>query len=246
MKLIRHLKSDWFRYGFETIAVVVGILVAFGLDNWNQSRKADIETFKYLHNIKKDIVADTIAISNMIERGRVMEDRMKDYYGYYEQGDWSIQELADSCKHTGIYLFSYLPINNTYNDMLSSGKSSMLNDQIRNQLAQLKKTQDLMTIISDHLVFDVKTNIHEVEKYWNMEESDFFFSSISQSREIKGVPEAEYLTNDEQSLMQGLRFHHNIFNWTFKTTDMLRIRGNRIIHQSKQIIDQIDSNDPSN
>lgn len=32
------MKTDWFRYGFETIAVVVGILVAFALDNWNEER----------------------------------------------------------------------------------------------------------------------------------------------------------------------------------------------------------------
>ena len=26
MRIIKHLRSDWFRYGFETIAVIVGIL----------------------------------------------------------------------------------------------------------------------------------------------------------------------------------------------------------------------------
>ena len=36
---MKHLKSDWFRYGFETLAVIVGILVAFALENWNQERK---------------------------------------------------------------------------------------------------------------------------------------------------------------------------------------------------------------
>lgn len=40
MKIIEHLKSDWFRYGFETQAVIVGILSAFALENW---RDAEIE-----------------------------------------------------------------------------------------------------------------------------------------------------------------------------------------------------------
>ena len=39
MKILKHLKSDWFRYGFETLAVVVGILIAFALENWNAERK---------------------------------------------------------------------------------------------------------------------------------------------------------------------------------------------------------------
>ena len=36
MKIINHLKTDAFRYGFETIAVVAGILVAFALDYGNE------------------------------------------------------------------------------------------------------------------------------------------------------------------------------------------------------------------
>lgn len=35
MRVFKHLRTDWFRYGFETLAVVVGILAAFALENWN-------------------------------------------------------------------------------------------------------------------------------------------------------------------------------------------------------------------
>jgi hypothetical protein len=31
MKIFKHLRSEWFRYGFETLAVVIGILAAFAL-----------------------------------------------------------------------------------------------------------------------------------------------------------------------------------------------------------------------
>ena len=34
MRIFKHLRSDWFRYGFETLAVIVGILAAFALENW--------------------------------------------------------------------------------------------------------------------------------------------------------------------------------------------------------------------
>ena len=39
MKIFKHLRSEWFRYGFETLAIVLGILIAFALDNWNDGRK---------------------------------------------------------------------------------------------------------------------------------------------------------------------------------------------------------------
>lgn len=45
MKFIKHLKTDWFRYEFEIIAVIVGILVAFALDNWKEERKERLSKY---------------------------------------------------------------------------------------------------------------------------------------------------------------------------------------------------------
>jgi len=58
MKIFKHLKSDWFRYGFETLAVVVGILVAFALENWNEERKSADQTIIFLSNISSNITED--------------------------------------------------------------------------------------------------------------------------------------------------------------------------------------------
>ena len=39
IRIFEHLKTDWFRYGFETLAVIVGILSAFAIDSWDEERK---------------------------------------------------------------------------------------------------------------------------------------------------------------------------------------------------------------
>jgi hypothetical protein len=69
MKMLNHLRSDWFRYGFETLAVVVGILVAFALENWSEERRLEDITFEYIQNIKDDLVADTLNLHSMFEWG---------------------------------------------------------------------------------------------------------------------------------------------------------------------------------
>ena len=38
-KIIKHLQENWIRHGFETQVVMVGILGAFTLNNWNEVRK---------------------------------------------------------------------------------------------------------------------------------------------------------------------------------------------------------------
>lgn len=55
MKILKHLRTDWFRYGFETLAVVVGILVAFALESWGDTQKVKKEEHEILVNLLNDL-----------------------------------------------------------------------------------------------------------------------------------------------------------------------------------------------
>jgi len=112
--------------------------------------------------------------------------------------------------------------------MLSSGNSSLLDDEIRMRLASMKKIQDLLVIISEHLTQDIKINLHELEKYWNIEESTYFKMSIEKSREVSSTELSSWMPDDDKTLMMGLKFHHNIFSWTYKYIDLVGIYGDRI------------------
>ena len=52
-KIIEHLRENWIKHGFETLYVIVGILVALGLNNWNEKRKDRILEIDILSEIKK-------------------------------------------------------------------------------------------------------------------------------------------------------------------------------------------------
>lgn len=58
MKIFKHLRKEWFRYGFETLAVIVGILVAFALDNWNEERKLHLQEQSLLHDLIDNLESD--------------------------------------------------------------------------------------------------------------------------------------------------------------------------------------------
>ena len=67
MKIFKHLKSDWFRYGFESLAVIVGILVAFSLDNWNERRKDAVLEKYYVQRLIEDLNADLTEIDTTVK-----------------------------------------------------------------------------------------------------------------------------------------------------------------------------------
>ena len=48
----------------EVVLVVIGILIALQINNWNENRKLNITTSEYIENLTSDIVQDTIGLNN--------------------------------------------------------------------------------------------------------------------------------------------------------------------------------------
>src|SRR6056300_1198122 len=62
-KILNHLKLNWISYGFETFTIIVGILGAFALNNWNENRKQHKSDIEFLKNFKIELVNDTTVLS---------------------------------------------------------------------------------------------------------------------------------------------------------------------------------------
>ena len=84
MRIFKHLKSDWFRYGFESLAVLVGILAAFALDNWNENRHVRKTEQLLLGNLKLEITANQDRLNEAMlyhSKSRESAKRMLEIYG---------------------------------------------------------------------------------------------------------------------------------------------------------------------
>jgi hypothetical protein len=52
----------------EILLVVLGILIALQINNWNEKSKAKLTAIDYIGNIKKDLISDTLMFNSAINR----------------------------------------------------------------------------------------------------------------------------------------------------------------------------------
>ena len=69
-KIINHLRENWIKYGFETIAILIGILGALSLENLNEDRNDRKKEYILLQQLKADFEIN----QQLIEEG--LEDQM--------------------------------------------------------------------------------------------------------------------------------------------------------------------------
>jgi len=65
-QILKHLRENWIRHGFETLVVTIGILGAFMLNSWNEHRKNSIEEREYLERIINDLEADLVELEETV------------------------------------------------------------------------------------------------------------------------------------------------------------------------------------
>ncbi len=66
--LIENKTGKYFKYAIgEIILVVIGILIALQINNWNENRKAEKIELTYLIRLKNDLEKDTLYLENKIQ-----------------------------------------------------------------------------------------------------------------------------------------------------------------------------------
>jgi len=73
-KVIEYLKENWIRHGFETFVVINGILIAFGLNNWNENRKKEVLEIQYLNRLSVDLKSDTAYFNYRVKKAKKLID----------------------------------------------------------------------------------------------------------------------------------------------------------------------------
>ncbi|MCA0154414.1 DUF6090 family protein [Winogradskyella vincentii] len=133
--------GKYFKYAIgEILLVVIGILIALQINNWNEDRKARKQEIKYLKNLQIDVLTELKNNDTIIDfraNKAKAAARLLNFKKLNTATD--IFELEGTIQ-TVFWWTTFIPTNNTYKELLSSGNLNYLkNDSIKNYLLELDK-----------------------------------------------------------------------------------------------------------
>jgi hypothetical protein len=155
IKIFRHLRKDFMESGKtwkyltyalgEIILVVVGILIALQVNNWNEARKRDIESDRIMQ----------VLHSEFTDNRKVLKERIKDldeanvYVGatlrLMNKDSAALQKVnIEKILSKSLKYGNYNPANSTLKELISSGKLDLVRDE-----ALKKKLFDWLQLLED-------------------------------------------------------------------------------------------------
>lgn len=146
----------------EIVLVVIGILIALQINNWNEAKKIKAKELTYLANIKTDLNVSIVEIekyvlrcSSLIESGK----RTLEYFNGKAVEDWNAfnKDIADIYTWQRFYL-----MDNTFQELMNSGNLAIIsNDSIKAGLLDLDVMYKHLKYNEDHYRFDAEKTLYE-------------------------------------------------------------------------------------
>ena len=122
----RYLKDNWLKYGFETAAIIVGILGAFALSTWHEIRKEDDSEKAYLVNLMVDLESHLENIENQITFENTVRKNCVEILDLIGEAPYDIPQLNSRLSQLGRR--SFVISRPVFEDLKYSGHLSMISE----------------------------------------------------------------------------------------------------------------------
>lgn len=142
--------SNYFFYAFgEIILVVIGILIALQINNWNENRKNILTESVYLKELQEDFEINLEKSNNSIAG---IEEALPRLIGLLEQSALenptiSIDSLNKDCAFISS-MPAYFSTDRTYNNLIGSGDFKLITSaDLKSAIADYYKALDILKLV---------------------------------------------------------------------------------------------------
>jgi len=201
----------------EIILVVVGILIALQINNWNEDRKTSKIEIEFLKRLRSDLANDTAYYHRRIKYAdRVIADHKKafqiahteiesprDFYQSFNNLEWSSESLSIR--------------DITFNEMRNAGQINIVrNDKVKTELLEFYRQVDLAVKHFDEInntsidyMSDFFIQSKAIKHFWSygMESSPWTAEMLDVSEDWQWIndPKSEYF----KAFLFSLEFYSN-------------------------------------
>ncbi len=196
----------------EILLVVIGILIALQVNNWNEERKQRQVERKYFYNLKNDLYTDIERLEYMMDISQTKVEAAKRVKRNADLD--SVGSLFEFSKDMMdlIFVDEFRPNQNTYEEMKSSGNfSSMRNDSLKLRLINLKKAYTEIGQAQEHMRNDFDIFLEDMERYVDM--GKYFDLNKSDLPNLNLVVDSLYVNSNTEVMKAEVRdlFHNKVF-----------------------------------
>ncbi|PTM10993.1 MAG: hypothetical protein DA407_02550 [Bacteroidetes bacterium] len=226
IKFFRHIRKSllmenktgkYFKYAIgEIVLVVIGILIALSINNWNENRKLQHEELKLLFDIKTNLESNLTNFKNdTLRNHKDLADYIK--IETYIKNDLPYNEELDTCFGRLTFWASPYIINTAYNSLQTKGLDLISNEVLKNAIVNMHEIE-LATIIQDYeatendLMADIVTpffakHIRRLHEQNLMLSRPNDFESLKRNEEFKNI-----LSMIIRQRKRGFEFFKDIMN----------------------------------
>ena len=183
----------------EIILVVIGILIALSINNWNELRKIHLQDIEFLNNLKVELSVDISALRERKSQYQRINDNIKNTIKLFDGGVQSLTHDEHQEIVSALTLFQILtPINKNINRndlVIAQGTIDRIDKELnRKFLTYLQGTQSInaaITKLGETLqqleILHIHPNVDYNEINPKANKVDFDFKEIFDKRGIRNA-----------------------------------------------------------
>jgi hypothetical protein len=204
--------SRYFKYAIgEIILVVIGILIALQINNWNEGRKQRQQEVTYYCKISEDLKADfnniDTSISSINKRQEDAKTLLKNLLKIQEDKTVLLRDYISALRST-----RFVPIKAAINDITSSGKlENLKNEDLKNAILNFYSQQNNLLDVIDGNYEQLSQKIFNYQDF-----TDFGIHEVPLYKDVFGeelqqlLKSAEWQKDPSSFLFRQLRDHMNM------------------------------------
>ena len=229
----------------EILLVVIGILIALQINNWNEDLKTRNKELTYLENIKTDLLLNVEELQEFLKARDsciVSCNRIIDYY----EGDLEL-DLADFNFHS-LNLMIWYPLNqhdNTYKELLNSGNLTILsNKKIKNDLQDMQVDFKNIAFIEGEMQQDYESYLYDI--YFSTADLNTNLKIFEAQIDSNMISDATKLSEQEiLNLLKNIKFKNGVTLSKYNS-NLLISEYTEMIKNTQDIVKSIDEELNSN